>query len=74
MLEAYDCTMPAADPFSALTVSWTGAAPVRTSDASKSCGIVRTIVTSPRSSASLASSSDAGLTDDPEVAGRRETG
>ena len=58
MLDAYACTMPAADPFSALTASWIGAVPVRTIDASKSCGIVSTIVTSPRSSASLASSGD----------------
>ena len=47
MRDAYAWTMPAADPFSALTDSSTGARPVRTSAASKSCGIVNTIVAVP---------------------------
>src|SRR5579859_6542403 len=42
------CTIPAADPFSALSESSIGAAPLRTSDASKSRGIATTIVTSTR--------------------------
>src|SRR5258708_6630450 len=54
-----DCTMPAADPFSALTETWSGADAVRTSDDSKSCGTATTIVTSPASSASFARSNEA---------------